>query len=63
MFELIMCTLISFKMLEIKSIWTFSDTFAFVLSVIILVLSTIFLVFSLYYLFKMQPKLSKYKRK
>ena len=63
MFELIMCTLISFKMLEIKSIWNFSDTFAFVLSVIILFLSTSFLAFSGYYLFKMQPKLSKFKRK
>ena len=62
MFEFIICTLISFKMLEIKSIWNTADKVIFIVSMIVLTLSVIFLCFSFFVLLWVEPQLSQYKR-
>ena len=46
-FELVICTGIGFKLLEIKSIWGPADTVAYRIMIAILVATFLFLVFSL----------------
>jgi hypothetical protein len=50
LFELIICCLISFKMLETRSVWNKSDHVIFIISNCVLFLSTIFLFISFFFL-------------
>ena len=64
LFELILCSLISFKMLQVSKIWNRQDTFAFVFAILVLVISTIFLAFTFYYvIFKQRVIAQAYKRR
>ena len=49
LFELLICSLLGFKMLEIRSIWNFADLFAFVFGVVVLFASVVFAIYSVYY--------------
>ena len=62
-FELVICSLVGFKMLEVKPVWSDSEYGVFIIQLAVLIISSIFFMVASYFLLWVLPRIIRNKLK